>query len=518
MHTSSVLLRSTISCATACLFAVGCGARSPLPDLDSSEPSATQPQRDAGALPQRCIDPFPRTEEPDRPVGFACDPGAPPGAFGMFAVVGFELFGIASDGPKPLVRLLEGHDLTDFSPTRARLTLRGDFIAASIVARPIGANADDPADRETVLLTLDGATVTRFVDQVPRPDQGWTSPLLLSDRGIIALDRPGSGSDGQDARTTVIVPGGEVLIGLPGYLPRAAPSPDGSLLVERDDPVSSDRLMYWLDPCSGELRQTRESQREVRWGWRMWKSRLVYPIGDDATELVVEGAGGEDVIPLPASGDLIEVHPSGQALLATAEAGQVMVVDLEAKTARAIDIEFPPEHHSMSNTSESRAEGCRVASDGRLYVPLRDESLGQVFVSEDGQHWNAVEGLLPIGQVYSAAARETNGTFYLYGDTNAVTLPPWDPPPPNVARLDFNSVQVAREATTTGVVIVDHPEGIQTLDNFRLSRTGGCVSKQVDDGLHVWSAVDAVDAEVSFGGLKATVSSFVPGDDVATWW
>src|SRR6185503_8889501 len=135
-------------------------------------------------------------------------------------------------------------------------------------------------------------------------------------------------------------------------------------------------------------------------------------------------------IDLGEEGDLIEIHPAGHALLSTAVKGRVLLADLNAHTARAITVQVPPGWSAMSDA--------RPTSDGRLYLPMRNSAVGYLEVSSDGLSWTPVG--LPIGEVFGAAARETNGTFYLYGDINAVTIPPWDPPPPGTMRLDHNSV------------------------------------------------------------------------------
>lgn len=147
-------------------------------------------------------------------------------------------------------------------------------------------------------------------------------------------------------------------------------------------------------------------------------NRLVYLDDVDPTQLVIEGPGGSTTINLGEEGDLIEIHPAGQALLETAVKGRVLVADLNAHTARAITVQLPPGWTEMTHA--------RSTSDGRLYLAMRDSAVGYLEVSSDGLSWTPVG--LPIGEVFGAAARESNGTFYLYGDINSFTIPPWDPP------------------------------------------------------------------------------------------
>jgi len=177
-------------------------------------------------------------------------------------------------------------------------------------------------------------------------------------------------------------------------------------------------LLSWLDPCTGELHPTRESARMTHGTFRPWGHRLVYLDDVDPTQLVIEGPEGSTTINLGEEGDLIEIHPAGQALLETAVKGRVLVADLNAHTARAITVQLPPGWTEMTHA--------RSTSDGRLYLAMRDSAVGYLEVSSDGLSWTPVG--LPIGEVFGAAARESNGTFYLYGDINSFTIPPWDPP------------------------------------------------------------------------------------------
>jgi len=271
----------------------------------------------------------------------------------------------------------------------------------------------------------------------------------------------------------------------------------------------------WLDPCTGNTTLTHESERELRWSRRSWGYRLVYPDDPDPSKLVLEAPEGIERIDLGEEGDLEEIHPAGYALVATDDQERVLLVDLNARTTRAITLDLPLK--SMT-TSGSHPSGVRPTSDGRLFVPMRSDSLGYLYVSEDGSDVSPVG--LPIGEVYGAAARESGGTFYLYGDANAVTLPSWSPAPAGVLRLDHNSIQVAREDGAS-IVLVDNPLGSGTLDAFRLAADGGCVSRESAGGLSVTSlaegtlAIPLADPE-AYDPVDA--STFVPGEDVLSWF
>jgi hypothetical protein len=236
----------------------------------------------------------------------------------------------------------------------------------------------------------------------------------------------------------------------------------------------------------------------------------VYLDDVDPTQLVIEGPESSTTINLGEEGDLIEIHPAGYAILETAVTGRVLLADLNAHTARAMTIELPPGWSAMNSA--------RPTSDGRVYLPMRDSAVGALEVSSDGLSWTPVG--LPIGEVAGAAARETNGTFYLYGNINSSMSPPWDPPPPGTTRLDHNSVQVAREDGTS-VVVKNPPDGGSWLDDFQLSSDGGCVSNGNNGGIEITHTSSGAVMFVPLGDSTiydpVDASTFVPGGDMMQW-
>jgi hypothetical protein len=473
----------------------------------SIDPSGPPPEDlPPDSPPRACLADLARTSAPDWEPGHACDAASLGDDVGMFAMVRFELVGLTGAGTRLVHRFFEGQDVEKASALDEAVVVRGDYVAATVTRVPFGVAYGDPISAETVLLRRDGTLLQKHVEDGTWNSSGGLDGFFLSDRGMLVAGR----SLGDDMLTYAARDTG-LLATTGGVRPIAEPAPSGRVLVRNVDPLSSEVILSWFDPCSGELHPSRESARKIHWSFRTWGYRLVYPDDVDRTQLVIEDPEGSTSIDLGEEGELIEIHPAGHALLETAVPGRVLLADLNAHTARAVTIELPAGWTSMNSA--------RPASDGRLYMPMRTSAVGALQVTTDGLSWAPVG--LPIGEVYGAAARETNGTFYLYGNVNAVMIPPWDPPPPGVVRLDDNSVQVAREDGTS-VVIADLPPGSSWLDDFRLATDGGCVSNGNDGGVEVTHTSSGTVMNVPLADPKtfdpAKASTFIPGDDMLPWY
>jgi hypothetical protein len=477
-----------------------CGARSSLDAGDA--PAASIPP---ASQPRACLDDLARTSPPDWERGRACDAGALGDDVGMFAMVGFDLIGITSAGPRVIHRFFEGLDAATAHAHDAAVVVRGDYVAATLTGTPSGIENGDPSSAETVLLRRDGTLVRKLVE-----DRAWSSihslyGFFLSDRGMIVAGRYFP----DDIHTYAARDTG-LLAKTRDVHPIAEPAPSGRFAVRSAGLNASDATLSWFDPCTGELHATRESARATRWTFKPWGHRLVYLDDVDPTQLVIEDPEGSMTIDLGEEGELIEIHPAGHALLETAVEGRVLIADLSAHTARAVTIQAPPGWSSLSVV--------RPTSDGRLYMAMRDSAVGFLHVSIDGASWTPVG--LPIGEVAGATARETNGTFYLFGHISTAESPPWDPPPPGSMRLDLNSVQVAREDGTS--VVLQNPDVGSWLDDFHLAADGGCVSNGKDGSVVITHTSSGAVMDVSLADPTfwdpVDASTFVPGDDMMSWY
>jgi hypothetical protein len=482
------------------LLLTACGTRTSL-DPGGAPPTSLPP-----AEPHACLADLPRTSAPDWERGHACDAGSLGDDVGMFAMVGFELVGLTGDGPRIIHRFFEGQDDAKASAVDEALVVRGDYVAATVTRLPSGLANGDPISAETVLLRRDGTLLRKHMEEGAWSSSVGLAGFFLSDRGIIVAGRRFD----DDIHTYAASDTG-LLATTPDVQPIAEPAPSGRVVVRSADPNSSEVIHSWLDPCTGELHPTRESARLTPGIFRTWGHRLVYLDDVDPTQLVIEDPEGSTTIHLGEEGDLIEIHPAGHALLETAVKGRVLVADLNAHTARAITVELPPGWTEMSLT--------RPTSDGRLYLAMRDSALCYLEVSSDGLSWTPVG--LPIGEVFGATARESNGTFYLYGSINSFTIPPWDPPPPGTMRLDHNSVQVAREDGTS-VVLKNPPFSASWLDDFQLAADGGCVSNGNNGGVEITNTSSGTVMFVPLADPTiynpVDASTFVPGDDMMPWY
>jgi hypothetical protein len=392
----------------------------------------------------------------------------------MVTVAGSSLFALTVAGAAPLHDFFAGLDLTSSHLSGGAVASRGPFVAAAREASPEADGGD--LHVEVAVLRLSGELLAERKFIAPSSPNFTESRLFGNDRGIFAF---GFRSYPDLVQTEVVTVDGKAFVATEGVLPLGDPDAAGFVLVQ--DETTTARPTSWLDPCSGELRPTRESERAIHYGSRPFGDRLVY-VEHDPPALAVETSQSVRRIALPDPEiDLFALHPSGWALISAGYSNRFFAVQIDTEEVRSIVV-TPPSGLSRyaaftggvgSNAFDATVGELVPTSTGGIALPLRDAVSARLHASQDGAAFEPLG--LPIGLVYESAGMEVAGTFLHFGNNYAVSLPEWDPPADGVARLDNESMQSIRPSEGSTLLIEQSPMGQNFQHSYRLSRDGGCL-------------------------------------------
>ena len=175
---------------------------------------------------------------------------------------------------------------------------------------------------------------------------------------------------------------------------------------------------------------------------------------------------------------LVQVNESGIALLAAWES-PFFRLDMNTATAIRIDVPSP-------NRMELLRDSCglynvMLETSGDVFVPLRDESVAQVF-SFDPVSGDASAVGRPIGAPGFLSFGERDGTFLIAAGDGSDTFCPifdWTREPPRDA-VPVGTIQIAREGQDlVHVLPVEYVWGVPW--SHPVSRGGGCVAAFGED-------------------------------------
>jgi hypothetical protein len=433
--------------------------------------------------PLACFDDLREDPLPPAALGAACSEaeGAPPGP-AMAVVAARTLFGLRASGSSTLHQFFEDIEDPAFHNASGAVLMRGDFIVgAAVVFQTPKDGAKGEAKMDIAALRRDGTPL--FTRRVESEYNGSSTDARLfgNDRGIFAYSYQSypfvSGME-------VVTASGKDLGFIDGLHPIADPDPSGYIAVIEAE--GTDRRTYWLSPCDTGLRETEESLRDFRTSSVSMGSRLVFTDVDD-NSLVVESATEVRRIPtgestgLP-SFDIVDAHPSGWVLVSTKEGAGFLAIHIDTTEVRPINIKIPDGLRRYDAFTAGPAPGhfdsnsreLRVTSSGGVVLPLRDNALAHLYLSSNGQDWQPLGA--PIGNVYQSKGFEAGGSFVHAANAYAVSLPSWEPPPPGVERLDFQSTQLVRPSVPLSEIVEQNPNGSHPNNVYELSVDGGCLA------------------------------------------
>ncbi|MDC3962934.1 hypothetical protein [Polyangium jinanense] len=121
------------------LLLTACGARTSL-DPGSAPPTSLPPTG-----PHACLADLARTSSPDWERGHACDAGSLGDDVGIFVMVGFDLVGLTSAGPRIIHRFFEGQDDTKATAIDTAMVVRGGGDSEQWACRQGGLDHVPPA-------------------------------------------------------------------------------------------------------------------------------------------------------------------------------------------------------------------------------------------------------------------------------------------------------------------------------------------------------------------------------------
>lgn len=465
----------TLARASACAAALalaGCGSRSSLSLDGAPDGTTTVPPACPIALDPR---PLPATA----PGGLCTAKGGIPGST-MAAVSGRTLYGLSPAGATAQHTFLPDAPTTDVYEAARAVAVRGEWVFAADAISTYGEGVKetlaevilgDRAGQVLATRSLSSESVGGFV----------SLRITGNDAGLMVYS---FGAYPAVHTLEAMAPSGALIASVPDMDPITDPDSHGEVGVRAT--LILENRTYWLSLCTGETRETYESQRPVRTPPVTWGASLVYTDPSDGS-LVVESAQGRKTLDLGGpSGDespvLFDFHPSGWALLSTQKTLQFLAIHVGTGDKRILDLVLPQGYARYASFTggpgpdqfDSNSRELRVTSAGGVLLPLRSAALGYLFTSTDGATWEALGA--PIGHVFGAKGVESGGTFLHIGNAYSVTLPPWDPAPPGSGRIDYQSTQLIRPESGQSLVVLQSPMGEFYNDYYGLSADGGCLS------------------------------------------
>jgi len=407
--------------------------------------------------------------------------GAPEGP-AMVVAMARTLFGLRASGSSVIHKFFEDIEDPAFHNSAGAAIMRGDFIvAAGLIHRSPKDGVKGEAKMELIALRRDGTPLFKHRLESEYSSSFDDVRLFGNDQGIFAYSYQSypfiSGME-------VITSDGQKLGFIDGLHPIADPDSSGYVAVSEADGI--EHRTYWLSPCDGGLRETEESRRDFRTSAVPMGSRLVFTdvndnslVVESATEITRIATGESTGLP---NFSIADAHPSGWVLVTMKEAASFLAIHIDTKEIRPINIALPAGLRRYDAFTAGPAPGgfdsnsreLRVTSSGGVTLPLRDNSLAHLYVSPDGQDWQPVGS--PIGNVYQSKGVEAGGSFVHAANAYAVSLPPWEPPPPGIERLDFQSTQLVRPSIPLSEIVEQSPQGSHANHVYELSVDGGCLA------------------------------------------
>lgn len=432
--------------------------------------------------PVACFDTIKAPEPPPSlEVGAACSAVGAPESTAMAVVMMRSLHGLRASGSQVLHAFFSDVD-PDLHSRSGAVLMRGDFIlGAGVGSRSAKDGAKGEAAMEIAALRRDGTPL--FTYRIGSEyNNGFVDARLFGNaRGIFAYSYQSYPFvDGME----VITSNGDKLGFIDGFRPIADPDAAGYIAVREAEGIEN--RTYWLNPCNGELRETNESGRDFRTSAVAMGSRLVYT-DESVSALVVESA---DSVRHINTGDstglphfaIFDAHPSGWVLLTTKEPASFLAVHIDTEEIRKITIKIPPELRRYDaftagpapGAFDSNAQELRVTSLGEVILPLRDQASAHLYLSPDGAAWQPLGEA--IGNVYLSKGIEAGGSFAHVGNAYAVSLPAWSDPPAGEERVDYQSTQLVRPASSVSEIAEQSPLGSHYNHFYELSLDGGCLA------------------------------------------
>ena len=386
--------------------------------------------------------------------------------FTQLALVGFQIVALPDNGPISVRHEFFPDIKNELRIIRGALLSRGEYIAAALATRAIDAPTGSPAKLSVVILERNGGLLHEFEIDVTYENWGQSLELVGDYRGIFAVGY----RFGDDIGTEVFTSAGFRSGKLEGYLPLTNPDERGYLAVQ-DERDSPNRPVYWLDPCT--LERTAAKRNGVSFGGSMQlRTELAY-MDAVTNEMVLESEREEVRTKIgldPAY--WIDAHPEGYVLFGTSDPAKLVVVHPRTGSKQEFTIELPAglrRYDAISGPGfDGAAREIHVTSEGGLSLPLRDDTRGRLYVTQNGSNWSAVG--LPIGEVYRAYSANARGNYLHFGSDFAVSLPPWNPPAAGEKRIDGTSLQFA------GADGESMELGASNSRWYHLTNDGGCVA------------------------------------------
>ena len=491
---------------------VACGSRSALPEVDESANAGTTSGTTVAAECDLHLDPQPL---PAITPGGLCTSQS----FGltgptMLSVRRGELDGLTFAGATQKHKFFQDTPAGSGESAHA-VAARGEWVFAADVQ-----SSEGQSGAVMIIAHRTGATKIERLLTAPLSDNFTELRITGNDAGLMVY----SFHSYPEAHTLeAIGSGGDVFASAEGADPASDPDNRGRVAIRHTD--TPEGRTSWLSLCTGELRDTVETSRKLRSPYVSWGRFLVF-VSDDGG-LSVEGSHSLTTYDLgepegaPPQG-IFDFHPSGWALITTPDPLRFIAIHAGTGERHPIDIALPPGYSRYDNYTaafgspqfDANARELRVTSTGGVILPLRSASLGYLFASQNGSSWQPLGE--PIGQVYTARVAEAGGTYLHIGNAFAVTLPAWDPAPPGVDRIDFQSTQLVRPVDGQSLLVDKSPMGSAYNDFYKLTADGGCLATSpVGGNSVVWD--NAVTGEsFSFPTLGQDYDSVLPSVDWVT--
>ncbi len=444
----------------------------------------------ADLTPPTCADllPVPQTplQAPTAGCGFE---GAGPATHVVhWSFWGHALLGVRGDGA--LVTL---HTFATAFPERsllyARLASRGAITAAAAIHKPPGPNPKE-ATLEVAILDATGALLGAATRTVPYQNWGGDVRLLASAGGLVAFGH----RFGPHADTWMLLPDGQTLSQLDGYLPFTDPTDGAALSVV---PIEDLYQPHWWRVCDGAVTKTAHSTIQLA-------TTMPHALGDgfvylryDSPDLTYERPTALATFPSNAVvntvGSVYDLHPSGWALLLAA-GSLVSNVNVRSAVSTPFTLVLPQgqrRFHFATGASFTTAWPPEVAidGDGRKVMGLRDDHVARVWRSRDAAQWEPIG--LPLGAIHDTLVVERGGTYLIGGEGLGFVQDDYGAAPAGVSRVDGQSMHFTRPETGASVVIHDPPPGNGFLHPHHVSADGRCLACFTGDALWLFDAMTA---------------------------
>jgi hypothetical protein len=429
--------------------------------------------------------------------------------FGMFVLGGDWLYGI--DGSANVTGLFDFGLHWSFEPaisgTQA-IESRGGYVGAAIAVTPKG--DPNPKQAGVQLLLAEASGKVLFHSMRVFPYQNFIDVTVHGNElGVFAfsIQTP----DGH--RLELVGPHGEHFGPVAGVRPITDPDPSGRIAILQ----GSDH--YWLDPCAGTRTRIAAEQ--------LGEYTTVRPIGPalawvDPSRATAALETADQVaelgLPLDPSASLFRAHPAGWILAGTSVSPWTFASANVASTeTRPFGIELVPgtfrfgSFGSAFTGFDSNSDELGLASDGSIFLGMRDASVGRLYRSFDGASWSQVG--LSVGKVYTLVALERSGSFLIAGTPMGRLPDDWAPAPPGVQRFDYQQTQLVRPSAGIATVLAQATLGTGFTRSYSLAADGGCAGTLLDDKLEITNALTAQKTVITLPTFTPVygVWSFVPG-------